>query len=171
MTLCWPRSHPGAYRRGGGSGTRPPAWGGSGHCLLFGTAVVRAPRFGLAPRQIEFCWGDAWLCWLFIVLLRVGYASLGVDFHLLYVTWHSFIEVASPGNLCHSINLGNCPAVQLTSHSLKKAKCILATFKGSLGWVHRWGLDCNISVSRALKGVSSTGYHLGSRALIQKCHW
>ena len=59
----------------------------------------------------------------------------GVSFHLLNVTRHSFIpgEVASPGNLCHSINTGNCPAVQLTSHSFEKQNVFWLHLKEVLG--------------------------------------
>lgn len=108
----------GAYtRQGVVPGHQPPAWGASGHCLLFGSQSSQNSQTGSGPQANRVRWWDVRLCWLFIVL-RVGYSSLGVDLHLLYVIWHSFIEVASPGNLCHSINPGNCPAVQLTSHSL-----------------------------------------------------
>lgn len=111
------------HKKGGGSRTPASCLGwvrtlptlllgvGQGTANSLAAEVVTTPRLGLALRQIKFHWWDVRLCSLFIVLLRIGYSSLGVNLHLLYVTWYSFIEVASPGNLCHSLNPGNCPAV------------------------------------------------------------
>lgn len=105
-----------------------------GTACLLAAWVVRTPRLSLAPGKLEWCWWAVQLCWLFIVHLRASYSSLGVDLHLLYVTWHSSIllEVASPGNLCHSISPGSWPP------TVWKTKCILGTFKGSFrvsSWV------------------------------------
>lgn len=35
-------------------GHQLPAWGGSGHCLLFGSQNSQNSQTPLAPRQIEF---------------------------------------------------------------------------------------------------------------------
>lgn len=129
---------------------------------------VRTPRLCLAPRKIESCWWDVCLYWLFIALLRASHSSFGVYLHLLYVTWHLFIpvEVASPGNLCHSINTGNCPAVQLTSQ-FEKQNVFWLHLKGILRWLHAWGHDCNIFVGRLPEGVSGTSYYIGSSTFKQ----
>lgn len=168
MTLPWPPSHPGAYRRGGDSGTPASCLGWRGHCLTFGSWTVRTPRLGMAPRQIEFHWWDMRLGWLFIVLLRVGYANLGVHLHLPYVTWHSFYwsSLSRKSLSFHKAWQLPCSAADLPQ--FEKQLVFWLHLKEVWGECMGEGLAVNIFVGRAPTGSSDSGFLLGSRALTQK---
>lgn len=138
MTLAWPVSRPGAYTRGEVvPGHPPPAWSGSGHCLLFGRWGGQNSQTQSGSKANRVLQMRLQLRWLFIVLLRAGvHSSLWCQFTfavcysvLLYSRWcclsRKSLSFHKPWRM--SLSAADLP-------QLEKQNVFWLHFKEVLGW-------------------------------------